>query len=233
MSRERRFYVESLESHRVKLSSGEAHHLLHVLRLSEGSEVSLFDGKGSAARAKVRRIAGAEVELEVIAAEPSRESPLSLTLAVAPPKGDRMSFLIQKLTELGVSRIVPLETERGLSGRSLARWRRIALEACKQCGRSRATAIDSPRLIAEVLEEPGFVWIAHPGSPPLSAGGQATNVLVFIGPEGGWTERELSLAKSQGATAFGLGPRTLRTETAAIAAATLVQYLAGDLDGGK
>ena len=230
MSRERRFHVSSLEAETVRLSSEEAHHLVEVLRLREGADVSLFDGKGSAARAKVHRIAGGEVEIRILGPEPSRESPLSLTLAVAPPKGDRMSFLIEKLTELGVTRIIPLETDRGRTGKNLERWRRIAIEACKQSGRSRAPEVESPRSVASVLEEPGILLVAHPGAPPL-AGTGIGKVIVLVGPEGGWSEEELALAASRSVTLFGVGPRTLRTETAAIAAATLIQYFAGGLGG--
>jgi 16S rRNA (uracil1498-N3)-methyltransferase len=202
-----------------------------VLRLREGAEVSLFDGEGRAARAEVARISGREVELRVIDPEPSRESPLALTIAVAPPRGDRMSFLVEKLTELGVSRIVPLQTERGRSSESVERWRRVAMEACKQSGRSLAPACEEPRSVASVLDEPGAVLVAHPGAPPLATGSGIERVLVLVGPEGGWSEKELASARTRGAAFFGLGPRTLRTETAAIAVATLLEYRSGDLGG--
>lgn len=228
MSRERRFHVEDLERETLRLPSEEAHHLMHVLRLREGAEVSLFDGKGKAARARVHRISGREVELRLLGAEPSRDSPLNLTLAFSPPKGDRMSFLVEKLTELGVSRIIPLETERGRSGKNLERWQRIGVEACKQSGRSRIPTIEPPRSLASVLEEPGLVLAAHPGAPPLAVD-RKTEVLALVGPEGGWTEEELAVIASRGATLFGLGPRTLRTETAAVVAAALLQFRAGDL----
>jgi 16S rRNA (uracil1498-N3)-methyltransferase len=228
MSRERRFHVEELAGDRPTLSSEEAHHLIDVLRLREGAEVSVFDGRGNSARAKVHRIAGREVELRILGSEPSRESPLALTLAVAPPKGDRMSFLVEKLTELGVVCLIPLDTERGRSGKSLDRWRRIALEACKQSGRSRAPTVEEARSVASVLEVPGLKLAAHPGAPALAADAPSRAV-ALVGPEGGWSESELSLFGSRGVTLFGLGPRTLRTETAAIAVATLFQYLRGDL----
>jgi 16S rRNA (uracil1498-N3)-methyltransferase len=231
MSRERRFHVSDLDSETVRLSSEEAHHLVQVLRLREGAEVSLFDGKGGAAGAIVHRIAGGEVELRILGPEPSRESPLSLTLAVAPPKGDRMSLLIQKLTELGVTRVIPLETERGRSGASLERWRRIGVEACKQSGRSRSPEVAAPRSFEEVLNERGRLMAAHPCAPPLSPPLGTAAIVALIGPEGGWSEGELALTASRGVTLFGLGPRTLRTETAAIAVAALLQFLAGDLRG--
>jgi 16S rRNA (uracil1498-N3)-methyltransferase len=230
MSRERRFVVQDLGSEIVRLSAEEAHHLVDVLRLREGAEVSLFDGKGGSFRGKVHRIAGREVELRLLGPEPSRESPLSLTLAVSPPKGDRMSFLIEKLTELGAARVIPLETERGRAAKHLERWRRIAIEACKQSGRSRSPEVAAPRSFEEVLREDGRLMAAHPGAPPLSAPGGGA-IVALIGPEGGWSPKELAGFASRGVTLFGLGPRTLRTETAAIVAATLLQYLAGDLSG--
>jgi 16S rRNA (uracil1498-N3)-methyltransferase len=228
MSRERRFHVARIDRENVMLSPEESHHLLRVLRLTAGAEVSVFDGKGGSARARVEQVIGSDVELRILGPEDSRESPLSLTLAVAPPKGDRASFLIEKLTELGVSRLIPLETARGRSASSLDRWRRISLEACKQSGRSRALAIEGPRSVASVLEEPKLLLMAHPGAAPLAVH-SATKVIALVGPEGGWSEEEIALARARGAELFGLGPRTLRTETAAIAAATLLQYLEADL----
>jgi 16S rRNA (uracil1498-N3)-methyltransferase len=214
-----------------RLPPEQAHHLLHVLRLREGDPVSLFDGGGRAVRAEVVRISGREVELRVLGPEPPRESALSLTLAVAPPKGDRMSFLVEKLAELGVTCVIPLETARGRSVGGLERFRRIALESCKQSGRSRIPEIERSRSLPSVLDGPGLLLAAHPGSPPLSVS-RVDTVVALVGPEGGWSHSELSLFASRGVTLFGLGPRTLRTETAAIATATLLQYRAGDLSGG-
>jgi 16S rRNA (uracil1498-N3)-methyltransferase len=228
MSRERRFHVLDLDSPTVTLDSEEAHHLIHVLRLREGAEVSLFDDRGRAAKGRVLRIAGDEAQLEVLGSEPSRESPLQLTIAVAPPKGDRGSFLVEKLTELGVARIIPIDTDRGQGGGNPERWRRIALQSCKQSGRSRVPTIEPKRSVASVLEEPGRMLAAHPGSPALSLRRNG-DLIALVGPEGGWSEAELGLIASRGATLFGLGPRTLRTETAAVAAATLLQYLLADL----
>ena len=229
MSRERRFHVQDLDVDRVVLASDEAHHLIHVLRLGPGAEVSLFDGRGRAARAVVLRITDGEVALEILDVEPSKESPLSLTLAVAPPKGDRMSFLVQKLAELGVTRVIPLQADRAGAPGPLERYRRIALEASKQSGRSQIPEIAEPRKLAEVLNEKAFIAVAHPGAPPLLRPPVGARIVALVGPEGGFCEDELALTRSRGATLFGLGPRTLRTETAAIAAATLFQYLAGDL----
>lgn len=208
-----------------------------VLRLHEGSEVALFDGRGRAARAVVETIEDDRVALRILDSLPSHESPLELTIAVAVPKGDKMPRIVQHLTELGVARIVPLLTERGEVdeagiSRTLERLRRIALESCKQCGRSRVPELTAPRRLSEVLFEPfDRVLLAHPGAGALAKdSGSALRILVFVGPEGGWSEEEIALARSHSTETFGVGPRTLRTETAAIVVASLLQWLAGDLE---
>jgi 16S rRNA (uracil1498-N3)-methyltransferase len=237
VSRERRFFAPDLGGETVVLAPEEAHHLVEVLRLAEGAEVVLFDGKGGAARAVVLEVAPS-VTLRLLGREPARESTLALALALAPPKGDRMTFIVQKLTELGVRRIVPLVTERGEVDegdcrRRLPRWRRVALESCKQCGRSRIPELEPPLRLEEVLRgHSGPSFMAQPGGSPLrSAIPRGSPILVLVGPEGGWSEGELDLAAAHGAASLGLGPRTLRTETAAIVAAALVQFLGGDLAG--
>lgn len=236
MSRERHFFVADLDAPKIVLGPDEAHHLVRVLRLREGAEVFLFDGRGRAARARVLGLEGDSVTLGAVSPEPSRESFLSLAIGVAPPKGDRMSLIVQKLTELGVVRVVPLVTERGeldreRCQRNMERWRRVALEACKQCGRSLVPEILTPQAIEEVADLPvDRTFIAEPGAEPLTAIPETSGeLLVLIGPEGGWSEKERAVALAHGLTRFGLGPRTLRTETVAIAAASVLQFLAGDL----
>ncbi len=233
MGRERRFFVPDLGVSHVELADEGAHHLIHVLRLVKGDDVALFDGKGHAASATVARIVGDVVELEVGDALPTNESPLALTVAVAVPKGDAMSLIVQKLTELGVATIQPLLSDNSeMSGNAvmkrIERWQRVSLEAAKQCGRSQLPCIETPKPF-EALARPDAM-VLTPGAPPLvSSEKLSTNPVVLIGPEGGWSAPELHLAKNRELTVFGLGPRTMRTETAAIAAATLMQWLGGDL----
>ena len=233
MSRERRFFIPDLGASRVELTDEEAHHLIHVLRLSEGDTAALFDGKGHAANATVVRITGDVVELDVNDSLPTNESKLALTLAVAVPKGDAMSLIVQKLTELGVATIQPLLSDNSATPASaitkrLARWQRISLEAAKQCGRSRIPSIESPRTF-ERLAHPG-TFLLTPGAPPFpSSPILSSSAIVLVGPEGGWSAAELQLAHDRELTVFGLGPRTLRTETSALAAAILMQWLGGDL----
>ncbi len=238
MSRDRRFFAADVDAPEIELDPEEAHHLIRVLRLREGAEVVVFDGKGRAARARVREVAGDSVKLETLSAEPTRESPLSLSMAVAPPKGDRMSLVVQKLTELGIFHIVPLLTERGEVNpdrcrRNLERWRKVALEACKQCGRSLVPTIEPPRAFSDVAAPSSSprLLMADPEAGPLAPVSSARPLLLLVGPEGGWSESERSVARDRGLSRFGLGPRTLRTETAAIAAASVLQFLAGDLRG--
>ena len=233
MGRERRFFVPDLGASSVEITDEEAHHLTHVLRLGEGDAVALFDGKGHAANATVARIDGGVVELEVRDRVLANESPLALTLAVAVPKGDTMSLIVQKLTELGVATIQPLLSDNSeMPGdavmKRIERWQRVSLEAAKQCGRSQLPCIENPKSF-EALARPDTM-VLTPGAPPLvSSEKLSANPVVLVGPEGGWSVPELHLAKNRELTVFGLGPRTMRTETAAIAAATLMQWLAGDL----
>jgi len=233
VGRERRFFVPELGASQVELTDEEAHHLSHVLRLGEGDVVAVFDGKGHAARATVIRIDSDIVALEVGDRLPANESPLALTLAVAVPKGDTMPHIVQKLTELGVATIQPLLSDNGeIDGEAISerieRWQRVSLEAAKQCGRSQLPFIETPNPF-EALARPGAM-VLTPGAPPLASSEKlSTNPVVLVGPEGGWSAPELHLAKDRELTVFGLGPRTMRTETAAIAAATLMQWLGGDL----
>ena len=188
---------------------------------------------GEAASATIARIESDVVELEVGDSLLTNESHLALTLAVAVPKGDAMPLIVQKLTELGVTTIQPLLSDNSeMPGdavmKRIERWQRISLEAAKQCGRSQLPCIENPKPF-EALARPGAM-VLTPGAPPLVRSERlSTNPVVLVGPEGGWSAPELHLAKERSLTVFGLGPRTMRTETAAIAATTLMQWLGGDL----
>jgi 16S rRNA (uracil1498-N3)-methyltransferase len=163
-------------------------------------------------------------------------------LAQAVLKGDRMAWLVQKATELGVARIVPMETARVVAragpGATLhRRWERIAREAVKQCGRVVVPAVERPRSFADAAREAGghdlalLCWEA--GGPTLDAVVPApfrpARLLLLVGPEGGFTREEVALAEQSGARAVSLGPRILRAESAGLAALALCQYRFGDL----
>lgn len=250
----RRFYAspESVDGSQVTLSSDETHHLTHVLRLKAGSEVFVFDGQGSEYRCEFVAVNTNRAQLDIIDVLTDRvESPVYLTLAQAMAKGEKLDFIIQKATELGVSRIVPLVTEhadvklsREQALKRLDRWQRISLEAMKQSGRRKLVEITAPIALKEFLAAQSLaanrgillVFSERGGegiSEPLACANDGANdpqvVTAMIGPEGGWTAGELDLLDEHGAKAVTLGPRILRTETAAIAAITLIQHAVGDL----
>ncbi|MGB8854081.1 MAG: RsmE family RNA methyltransferase [Pirellulales bacterium] len=230
-----RFFIPSPPvGGRVVLTADEARHLIRVLRARVGDDVVVFAGEGVEWPARVTRLARDEAELETGAArqDPPLVSP-SLSIAVALPKGERQKWLVEKLTELGVAQLIPLETERGVAEATPAareRLRRGVIEACKQCGRNTLMAIGEPRTVAAVLADMpsgSSAVIADPGGPPLDPRGLAagaTNLLALVGPEGGFTAAEIAAAEQVSAIRVSLGPHILRIETAAIAlAARLAQ----------
>jgi 16S rRNA (uracil1498-N3)-methyltransferase len=228
--RERRFLVQDLAGQEVTLSGDEAHHLLHVLRLRPGDEVVLFDGAGEQYRAVVTRCEADTATARKLEALPFHEPPLELVMAVAIPKSDKMTLIVQKLTELGAGRMIPLLSKRtdvgaksGLSEKMI-RWQRVALETCKQSGRARVPRIDEPIRFEELLAQelpPRRFLACHGGGETL--GNQPSPACILaVGPEGGWTDGEVEAATNKGFKKIGLGPWTLRTETAAIAAAAIL-----------
>ena len=234
LTRERRFLAEQLDAPSVELTGDEAHHLIHVLRLSPGDTVALFDGRGTAKSARIAGIHKDTVELEPGDPLPAHESPITLTVAVAVPKGEKMSLIVQKLTELGVTAIQPLITDLGEVDEEwiqerLERWRRIAFEAAKQSARSRLPRIETPKPFDDDDIIKRGTLLLRPGAPPLREKPPVDPLIIAIGPEGGWSNRELTLAQKRSVLELSLGPRTLRTETAAITATAIVQWLSGDL----
>lgn len=248
----RRFFASrdafAPEGSSVQLGSDEARHLREVLRLGRGDEVFVFDGEGREFRCVVeeseREGATLSVRSEVEPASP--ESSLRLTLAVALLKGEKFETVVQKATELGVTRIVPVETklsdvrlkDQADAGRRVARFRRIALESCKQSGRARIPQIEAPLSFSELIEsskgEEWRVMFAERGGAGLSGTIEALAVqpqamTALVGPEGGWTDEEMVQARVGGWSVVTLGGRTLRAETAAIAVTALLQHLLGDL----
>jgi 16S rRNA (uracil1498-N3)-methyltransferase len=232
---DRYFTPEPITGERAVLSGAEAHHLIHVMRAEPGRRIELFDGSGRQWVAEVRRIARSEVELALLAEEPiDRESPADVTLAVALPKGDRQRWLVEKAVELGVRRLVPLETARGVArpgDTALERLRRCVIEASKQCGRNRLLEIGPPQPWAVLLAATADVpqrWMAYPGGDRLPPLAPHDPVVLAVGPEGGFTADEVTAAVQAGWRLVDLGPRTLRVETAAILLAALVAVRAAE-----
>ncbi|MCE9547067.1 MAG: 16S rRNA (uracil(1498)-N(3))-methyltransferase [Planctomycetia bacterium] len=231
-----RFYCDQpLQGASALLEGSEAHHLSRVLRLDVGEEVVLFDGQGSEFAARVRHISKARVDLDILHKnDTDRELPFTLILATALPKGDRQKWLVEKAVELGVTRLVPLRTRRGVAqpdAGALERLRRAVIEASKQCCRNRLMAVDDPvdlvTLGGATLADAVRV-LAQPatGAPPAAnvlrrRTGDQTPCVIAVGPEGGFTDEEVAAALSAGWQAVELGPRILRVETAALMLAAL------------
>ncbi|MBO0860864.1 MAG: 16S rRNA (uracil(1498)-N(3))-methyltransferase [Chloracidobacterium sp.] len=241
-----RFYAapSSFIETSVTLLAGEARHLTRVLRLGVGAHVFVFDGEGVEYECEVARVAKHEVGLNLLRKlDEVVESPLRLTLAQALIKGDKFDWVIQKTTELGVTRIVPLVTDHSDVKRGeeravqrIERWRRIALEALKQCGRRRLVEICEPESFDDFCESAAkdtrLIFSEH-GGESLAAVSEklrdASQLSLCVASEGGWSEHELLKAASCGFTPVSLGPRILRAETAAIAAVALSQHIFGDI----
>lgn len=223
----------------VTLSVDEARHLREVLRLKPGDEVSVFDGEGKEFRARVaqarREFAELDVDEEIEPARP--ESPLHIELAVALLKGEKFDVVVQKATELGVTKIVPLMTryadiklrDESDANKRIARWQRIALEAAKQSGRAVVPTIEKPTPFESVLgpSNPCLLF-SEKGGHRLTPTDTDT-ITAIVGSEGGWSDEELEEASAAGAQIVTLGGRILRAETAAITVAALLQHRFGDL----
>jgi 16S rRNA (uracil1498-N3)-methyltransferase len=212
---------------REPVEEAERHHL-RVRRAAAGERVALRDGLGLVGTGRLAA-AGHDWAVEVETVE-RRPRPAALTLAVGAGDRDRFAWLVEKAVELGATSIVPLETERAgsvatrLREPGLARLRRQALEAIKQCGAAWALEVESPQPLAEFIArtEPGLHWLADAAGAAPAAALDGTPVTVVIGPEGGFTEPERGTLLSAGYRPMALAPHTLRFETAALAAAAVV-----------
>lgn len=228
---ERYFAQTPIQGDHALLDGPEAHHLIHVMRAKPGMRVTLFDGTGVEFAAQVEKVGRTEVRLAILARqEIDRELPVELVLGVSLPKGDRQKWLVEKVVELGVARLVPLVTARCVAQpvqQALDRLRRTVAEASKQCGRNRLLEITAPeQWSAFVAGAPPRAQrlLAHPGKTTEPAGtlspeppkGRRPAVFMAIGPEGGFGAEEVSLATATGWQTVDLGPRILRVETAAV-----------------
>ena len=218
-----------------------ATHVARVLRARAGQLLTLFDGRGGEYDATIVQIdrRGVQVRIELHRAI-ERESPLPVTLLQALARGERMDFIVQKATELGVAAIVAMGGDRSvvrLDGAGLARrcehWRAVAISACEQCGRNRVPTISHAADLASACGEVDATSVRLLLAPDadqtlIAVTRQAARIALAVGPEGGFSDEELSLAQQQGFTFCRLGPRMLRAETAPLAALAAIQAVAGD-----
>jgi 16S rRNA (uracil1498-N3)-methyltransferase len=230
----RRIHLPTLEVGRVELSDEQSHYLRDVLRLDVGAEVELFDDAGAVARGVLIPSEGRRVMVEVdmprIAAQPQWR----WTIASAVPKANRADWMIEKLSELGASSYVPLAAGRSVvvpeGQNKMQRWQRLAVEAAKQSRRRGVMVIEPLKTIAQILDQQGDrqVWYlstelnALPIANAIARLDLGRELLLLIGPEGGWTEEEIALFAAHGLTGVKLTETILRTETAALAAASVV-----------
>lgn len=237
----RRFYAPKSDFTKDKIVLGpeETRHLREVLRLRTEEEVRVFDGEGGEFVCTVETITkkGAILGIGDRIGACCRESVLDLTLAVALTKGEKFELVIQKAVELGVTRLVPIQTERGDvkpkdPEKRLERWNRIVIEASKQCGRATLMGVDTITQFDDLISSSTAgqrLLFTERGGEALRGELSGKDLVALIGPEGGWSDAELEVAKSAGITLVTLGGRILRAETAAIAIASILQNKFGDL----
>ncbi|MGH7829486.1 MAG: 16S rRNA (uracil(1498)-N(3))-methyltransferase [Candidatus Binatia bacterium] len=244
-----RFFVSqsAVTETRATVTGGELEHMRRVFRLRPGDRVTLFDDTGREHEGVIRSYGAAAAEVKILNSErPARESKLRIILAQALGKGEKMDLVVEKATELGVQTIVPFLSSHAVpkldarkSAKRQERWQKIALSAAKQSGRTR---------IPEILELTDFASLISKSWPceqkllfgPGEAGetlrqvrkdvAQLGSVLLVIGPEGGWAPEEIAAAAQRGFRTARLGRRILRTETAALAAVSIAQFIWGDIE---
>ena len=228
------------EGLQLQLEEGPSRHLAGALRLQAEAEITLFNGEGGEYRSRIGSVDRKHVSVEVLEHRGlERESPLRIELGIAISRGERMDWVVQKATELGVATISPLTSERTevklkteRAEKKYGHWQNIAISACEQCGRNGLPRINSLQTLAvwttELAATHKFV-LHHRGSVARELPGSANDVALLIGPEGGLSAAEIELAEQRGFIPLTLGPRVLRTETAPLAALAILQHRYGDL----
>jgi 16S rRNA (uracil1498-N3)-methyltransferase len=238
----RAYFPSDIAAHGIcELPKETSHHLVHVLRLGAGDRIVLFDGENREYDATIERASKAHVTVKVAAARTAdRESPLGVTLAQGISSGERMDYTIQKAVELGVHAIQPLMTERSVvrldaarAAKRVAHWQAVVVSACEQCGRNRVPPVHP------VTSLQGWLGALAPAQARLTLSPDASvrlaeverpqsSIVLLVGPEGGLAPAEQRDARASGFEPVRIGPRVLRTETAAVAALAAMQTLWGD-----
>jgi len=222
-----RVYAPGAAGPSVTLSADEGHHAIRVLRLRVGATVIVFDGEGREWTGRIASTTRDETLVDLVDARvPIAEPPVRVTLAIALLKGDQMDDVIRDAVALGVAAIQPMETahvalpERARRARSTERWMRVAVAAAKQCARATVPAIEAARSFDDVLKASGDTDRIMCVEPDKGGGHEPRRLarpgaaVVFVGPEGGWSDAEIERARRAGTTFLDLGPRTLRAEIA-------------------
>jgi 16S rRNA (uracil1498-N3)-methyltransferase len=236
-----RFYTTfQAGSKNIWVDSSESHHLLHVKRLKIGDNLILFNGKGDECNAEIVEIEENRVRVEVNQYKTtSKENQVEIDIAFAVPKGKRSHLLTQKCTELGVRKLIPTNYERSVvklkadSSAKIEKWQKIAIEASKQCSRNTITEICGVVDFDDVLKCTDNYDLALFACSQSDANNlkstlqeypNVNNIIIFIGPEGGFTPKEIEMAENAGCKFVSLGQLILRVETAAIAVSAILSY---------
>ena len=236
-----RFYEPQTlcEGAEIELSNEVAQHVGKVLRMRPGAPITLFNGNGAEFQAELTSVDKRKASAKLIAKQsPSVESPLQVSIGQTLSRGERMDYAIQKSTELGVKTVTPLFSERcevklpkDRQEKRVRHWQQISISACEQSGRSVPPEITFPQSLDEWLKAQNAdlkLVLHHHSEQPLTDVTRPETVALLIGPEGGLTEEEVELAASYGFKPLALGPRVMRTETAPVAALSVLNYLWGD-----
>ena len=242
-----RFYVPQprIEHGMLKVEGEEVKHLRKVLRLKEGDEITVFDGLGKECKGTIveERLSFVRIRIKNVVSS-KKDSPLDVTLAQSLLKGEKMDYLIQKATELGVKKILPFLSSRSVpfleKSKSLSRhqrWERIAVEASKQCGRAIIPKIQPVQDYSEMLQAAGpkalrlILWEKEGMKLKeiLGRSRERQEIFFVIGPEGGFSQREIEEGRKAGFIPVTLGERILRAETASLCFLSILQYEQGDI----
>ena len=249
-NRMHRAYVPpgTLDESVISLSDDKAHHIARVLRLRAGDQIGLFDGSGQEWLVRLTHVSAALVQGEPVTLLAAPSSPCNkiVVLGQGLPQGAKMDWIVEKCSELGLSTLVPLHTELSVVRRvgqrmteKMARWQRIAAAAAGQCGRRTLLEIGTSSSLADFCARYNaapvkiICWEQEKSRgirQALEAGDDRYPIAVLVGPESGFTEAEVAIAKAHGFVPVSLGPRRLRTETAAVAVTSIIRYSRGELD---
>ncbi|WP_371370634.1 16S rRNA (uracil(1498)-N(3))-methyltransferase [Sporomusa aerivorans] len=244
----RRFFINTPVSEIMAITGDDARHIAMVLRLTPGDRVLLTGADGKGCIAEITQANATLVQLKWLeTVEDNTEPPLAVYLVQGLAKGEKMDFIVQKAVELGVYGIIPAATEHCVvkydaakKADRVTRWQKIAREAAKQCGRSHIPHIYPVMALNDIFANSEFASVhkimlyegqAAEGLKQVLAAGKKQACMLFIGPEGGFSSGEVNLCQQHGAKIVSMGPRIMRTETAALAALVSVMYECGDLGG--
>ena len=238
-----RFYVkpEQVKESRIYVDGPEAHHILDVMRLKKGDQTFIFDGTGKDYFGIIEETTRTSLVIKIEKMENKKNTKaLNITLAQALPRKEKMDYIVEKATELGVCSIIPMKTERTVprivkekEASKKARWERIAREACKQCGRSNIAKIEDYTDFKDVLKSissyditimPSTNNIKKTSLKSILSGFKGKSILLFIGPEGGFSPKETALGQKNNIAFASLGANVLKSDTACIASIAIIKH---------